>query len=199
MGLNRRQKLLKRLFDLIFSIIGLLIMLIPISIFLLLATISTKKNGLYTQKRVGKNAKLFTIYKIRTMHGENNDDFITLKNDEKITVFGAFLRKYKLDELPQIFNVLIGNMSFVGPRPDVSGYADQLKGSDRIILSVNPGITGPATLKFRNEEELLAKQENPLEYNNTIIWKEKIRINKEYVLHWTFTQDIKYIYQTIFN
>lgn len=120
-------------------------------------------------------------------------------NDTRITSFGRFLRKFKLDEIPQIFNVLFGTMSFVGPRPDVKGYADLLRGEDRIILSVKPGITGPATLKFKDEESLLEKQENPKKYNDEVIWKEKIKINKKYIENWTFIGDVKYILKTIFS
>lgn len=133
------------------------------------------------------------------MVGEEEGDFITIKNDPRITVFGQFLRQYKLDELPQLVNVLVGQMSFVGPRPDVKGYADKLEGNDQIILTVKPGITGPATLKFREEESLLGRQTNPKKYNDEVIWKEKIEINKKYIENWTFIGDIKYILKTIFS
>lgn len=133
------------------------------------------------------------------MTGEENGNYITMPNDIRITSFGRFLRKFKLDEIPQIFNVLFGTMSFVGPRPDVKGYADLLRGEDRIILSVKPGITGPATLKFKDEESLLEKQENPKKYNDEVIWKEKIKINKKYIENWTFIGDVKYILKTIFS
>jgi len=139
------------------------------------------------------------MLKIRTMTGEENGNYITMLNDTRITSFGRFLRKFKLDEIPQIFNVLFGTMSFVGPRPDVKGYADLLRGEDRIILSVKPGITGPATLKFKDEESLLEKQENPKKYNDEVIWKEKIKINKKYIENWTFIGDVKYILKTIFS
>lgn len=198
-GLNRSRRLLKRLFDLFFSFAALLFFFIPICIFIVFATISTGKFGLYTQKRVGKDARLFTMFKIRTMAGEEDNNFITLINDSRITPFGKFLRKFKLDELPQFFNVLKGDMSIVGPRPDVEGYADKLTGEDRIILSVKPGITGPATLKFKEEETLLANQVNPQDYNDNVIWKEKIRINKNYIENWTFIEDIKYVIKTIIN
>lgn len=133
------------------------------------------------------------------MNGEENGNYITKLNDTRVTSFGRFLRKFKLDEIPQIFNVLFGMMSFVGPRPDVQGYADLLQGEDRIILSVKPGITGPATLKFKDEESLLEKQENPKQYNDEVIWKEKVEINKKYIENWTFIGDIKYILKTIFS
>ena len=198
-GLNNKQLLLKRLFDLFLSFFGIFIFSIPILIFFVISTISTRKFGLYTQKRVGQHGNLFTMLKIRTMTGEENGNYITMLNDTRITSFGRFLRKFKLDEIPQIFNVLFGTMSFVGPRPDVKGYADLLRGEDRIILSVKPGITGPATLKFKDEESLLEKQENPKKYNDEVIWKEKIKINKKYIENWTFIGDVKYILKTIFS
>jgi lipopolysaccharide/colanic/teichoic acid biosynthesis glycosyltransferase len=139
------------------------------------------------------------MLKIRTMLVDEESDHITIKNDLRITPFGKFIRRYKLDELPQLMNVLVGQMSFVGPRPDVKGYADKLIGDDRIILSVKPGITGPATLMFRDEESLLEKQENPKRYNDEVIWKEKIKINKSYIENWTFISDVKYILKTIFS
>lgn len=124
---------------------------------------------------------------------------ITTNNDPRITLLGRFFRKTKIDELPQLINVFWGQMSFVGPRPDVPGFADQLKGNDRLILSVRPGITGPATLKFRDEENLLAKQSNPERYNREVIYPEKIRLNREYVEYYSFCKDIKYIFETIFG
>ena len=123
--------------------------------------------------------------------------FVTVKNDPRITPLGAFLRQTKLDELPQLYNVLRGDMSLVGPRPDVSGFADKLVGADRIILSVKPGITGPASLKYRDEEIVLSKQKSPEEYNKLIIWPDKVRINKEYISKWTFIGDIKYLFKTL--
>ncbi len=196
--LSKKQYIVKRLFDFTFSFIGIIICFVPILILILIATISTQQLGLFSQQRVGQYAKIFTIYKIRTMKLHSDENFITIANDSRITFFGKFLRTYKLDEIPQLFNVLIGNMSLVGPRPDIVGYADKLANDDRIILSVKPGITGPATLKYRNEEELLALQLNPKEYNDTIIWKEKIKINKRYVENWSFLGDLKSIFKTIF-
>ncbi|NOQ92469.1 MAG: sugar transferase [Flavobacteriaceae bacterium] len=191
--------MLKRIFDLFFSLFGLFVCFIPMFILIFLATISTKKLGLYTQKRVGKHAILFTMFKIRTMKGEDDEVFMTLQSNNRITPFGKFLRKFKLDELPQLFNVFIGNMSLVGPRPDVVGYADELVGTDRIILTIKPGITGPATIKFKNEEAILEHQINPLKYNDEVIWKEKIRINKKYIEDWTLIGDLKFILKTIFG
>ena len=130
--------------------------------------------------------------------GESNNG-LTLINDVRITRFGRFIRTYKLDELPQLWNVIKGDMSLVGPRPDVPGYADKLFGEDRIILSVRPGITGPATIKFKDEEFLLSQQEDPIYYNDEIIWKEKVRINKEYIKNWSLKKDVIYLLKTIFS
>ena len=124
---------------------------------------------------------------------------ITLKNDHRITLFGQFLRQYKLDELPQLFNVFKGDMSLVGPRPDVEGYADALTGEDRIILDIRPGITGPATLKYKNEEVLLMEQEDPQKYNDLVIWRDKVEINKNYIKNWSLIGDIHIIIKTFFN
>ena len=197
--LSRKQQITKRCFDIIVSFFSIILCFFPILVLIILSSLSTKEFGLFTQQRVGRNAKLFRIFKIRTMKHPYNDNFITLRDDPRLTAFGKILRKYHLDELPQLFNVLIGNMSFVGPRPDVAGYADLLQGDDRIILSVRPGITGPATLKFKNEDVLLSQQKDPKKYNDTIIWKEKVKINKEYILNWTLLGDINYIFKTIFN
>jgi len=199
-GLNKRQQFVKRVFDLFFSFFGLMIFLLPILILMIFASFCTQKFGLFSQKRVGRNGKLFKIFKIRTMKVKiPKEDFITLKNDDRITPFGKFLRVYKLDELPQLYNVLVGDMSLVGPRPDVPGYADSLEGEDRIILSIKPGITGPATIKFKNEEDLLSDQKNPKKYNDDVIWPEKIKINRQYIQEWSLFNDIKCIVNTIIS
>jgi lipopolysaccharide/colanic/teichoic acid biosynthesis glycosyltransferase len=125
------------------------------------------------------------------------DTTVTTGTDRRITRLGRLWRKTKIDELPQLINVLKGDMSFVGPRPDVPGYADRLEGEDRIVLSVRPGITGPATLKYRNEENLLAEQENPRQYNDEVLWPDKVRLNREYVRNWSFGTDFRYIWKTI--
>ena len=197
--LSKKQQITKRGFDIVFSFFGLVICAIPIVLLVTIATISTKRFGLFVQTRVGRHAKLFKIFKIRTMKHPNDENFITLRDDARLSAFGKMIRKYHLDELPQIFNVLKGDMSFVGPRPDVAGYADLLQGGDRIILSVRPGITGPATIKFKNEEVLLAQQIDPLKYNDSVIWQEKVRMNKEYIKNWTFLGDLNFIFKTIFT
>lgn len=139
------------------------------------------------------------MFKIRSLKGEENASGITLENDERITSFGRFLRTYRLDELPQLLNVFAGSMSLVGPRPDIKGYADQLKGEDRLMLEVRPGITGPATLKYRNEEKILSQQKDPEKYNREVIWKDKVKINVNYVKNWTLKMDLKILFKTFFN
>jgi len=195
--LTRRQFIIKKIFDLSISIIILPFVIIPLILLLLLASVSTGRNGLFVQYRIGLHGNTFRLYKIRTLKGNNHHDINAIKNSE--TGLGRWMRKTKLDELPQIFNVLKGDMSWVGPRPDIAGYADKLTGDDRIILNVKPGITGPATLKYKNEDTILLKQRNPLEYNDTVIWPDKIKINKAYVAQWSLKRDIKYLWTSVFN
>ena len=197
--LKRRDVVIKRSFDIFFSFLGFCLFFVPILILIDVSTISFDKFGLFRQLRIGKNGKSFWIYKIRTMQGDNESDTLTLENDPRINRLGRFLRKTKLDEIPQLWNVLIGDMSFVGPRPDVPGYADILKGDDRLILTVKPGITGPATLKYRNEEQILAAQKDPKAYNDEVIWKDKIEMNKDYVKNWSFRNDINILIDTFFS
>ncbi len=149
-------------------------------------------------ERVGKHGRLFTMYKFRSMTvaGEGKTS-IASAEPARITPLGAKLRKYKLDELPELWNVLIGNMSFVGPRPDVPGYADLLQGKDRKVLLLRPGITGPASLKYRDEEDLLSKKSNPQKYNDDVIFPDKVRINIYYLDHYSFINDIKMIICTV--
>lgn len=188
----------KYFFDRIASGIGLLA-LSPILIIVAIL-IKTKMPGgtvIFKQKRVGVDGKLFTMYKFRTMTVTHSGSSISVKGEGRITPLGALLRKYKLDELPELWNVFIGDMSFVGPRPDVPGYADKLQGKDRDILKLKPGITGPASLKYRNEEELLAFQDNPQQYNDEVIFPDKVRINHAYLDHWSFWLDIRIILYTV--
>lgn len=197
-SLSPTQRVLKRTFDVIVSVVGLLLAWWIILIGYIIATLDTRQNGLFLQKRVGRHGKLFTAIKLRTMRaGPPNATTITASTDPRITRFGSFLRRTKIDELPQLINILRGHMSFVGPRPDVPGYADRLQGEDRIILSVRPGITGPATLKYRHEEELLAASDDPVRYNDEVIFPDKVRINREYVKNYSFLKDIEYILQTL--
>ena len=151
----------------------------------------------FRQERVGQYGRPFTLVKFRTMTARHDGSPVSVAGDSRITPLGAFLRKCKLDELPELWNVLKGDMSFVGPRPDVPGYADGLRGEEREVLRLKPGITGPATLKYRNEEELLARQDDPRRYNDEVIWPDKVRINLEYLRTRTFAGDIKIILQTL--
>ncbi len=180
----------KRIFDSIFSITTLLLLGWLIIICWLLASIDTKSNGLFIQKRIGQFGKPFNIYKLKSMKEVNGI--------QTISRFGNFIRKTKIDELPQLFNVLMGQMSIVGPRPDVPGYYDKLQGADRKILELKPGLTSPATLKYANEETLLAQQENPLHYNDTILFPDKVALNLHYYHTRTFFGDLKIIAQTMF-
>ena len=153
--------------------------------------------AIFKQKRVGKNGRLFTMYKFRSMTVSHGGSSVSVAGESRITPLGAKLRKYKLDELPELWNVLIGDMSFVGPRPDVPGYADMLEGNDRLILNLRPGITGHASLKYRNEEEVLAQVDDPQRYNDEVIYPDKVRINLDYYYHHSLLGDIKLIIQTI--
>lgn len=195
--LTQQEQFLKRVFDLIVSLLLIPFLFIPILFLVALLTISTGTFGLFIQQRIGRNGKKFSFYKIRSLKGKNHTDIREIIGQQ--TNFGKWLRKSKLDELPQLFNVINGTMSLVGPRPDVPGYADQLKGEDRIVLSVRPGITGPATLKYKNEDELLIQQKDVLHYNDTIIWPNKVAINKRYVQQWSFKKDLGYLWKSVFN
>lgn len=197
-GLSYRQAALKRGFDALGAAAGLLLTFWLIGLVWVVATIDTGANGFFTQQRVGRNGRLFRVVKLRTMRVDPTvDTTVTTSGDARITRAGRLLRKAKLDELPQLINVLKGDMSFVGPRPDVPGFADALEGEDRIILSVRPGITGPATLKYRDEETLLANAEDPEAYNREVLWPDKVRINREYVENWSFWRDLGYIWRTL--
>lgn len=179
---------LKRVFDMVFSIVALLLFGWLIALCFLIASLETKSNGFFKQLRVGQNGRLFTIYKLKTIDPKT----------VKVTFFGNYFRKYKLDELPQFYNVLIGDMAVVGPRPDVPGYYDQLTGEDRKVLALKPGITSEASLKYYNEDELLEKQQNPIEYNDTVIFPDKVKMNLDYYHHHNFIIDLKIIFKTIF-
>jgi len=153
---------------------------------------------IFRQKRVGQYGRLFIVYKFRSMKvAGGGKTSIASKEEERITPLGQKLRRYKLDELPELWNVLKGDMSFVGPRPDVPGYADKLKGHDRDILKLKPGITGPASLKYRNEEDILNSVDNPQEYNDKIIYPDKVRLNLYYLEHYSFLKDIQMIICTV--
>ena len=189
---------MKWTFDRLAAFFGMLaVSPVCIAIFLAIKMSEPSQPAFFRQLRIGQNAKPFYILKFRIMKNGVTGSNITVAGDQRLTSVGKFLRKFKLDELPQLINVLKGEMSFVGPRPDVPGYADCLEGEDRIILSLKPGITGPATLKYRNEEEILALQKDPLLYNDTVIWPDKIEINREYAFNNSFLGDIRIILQTL--
>lgn len=190
--------ILKWLFDRFASLIGLLFLWPILVVVAILIKVKMPGGPAYfTQKRVGRNGRLFTMHKFRSMTMSHSGSSVSVAGEARITPLGATLRKYKLDELPELWDVLIGNMSFVGPRPDVPGYADQLKGDNRRVLELRPGITGPASLKYRDEEELLAKVDNPIEYNDTVIYPDKVRINLYYLNHYSFIKDIQMILCTV--
>lgn len=189
---------LKSVFDRGLSLFGLIVFLpVLILVGILVLTMMPGGSVIFKQKRVGQNGRLFTMYKFRTMTIGHSGCSVSVKGESRITPLGAKLRKYKLDELPELWNVLIGDMSFVGPRPDVPGYADKLEGEERRMLLLKPGITGPASLKYRNEEELLAEQEEPQKYNDEILFPDKVKINLEYLDNRSFWYDIKIIVYTV--
>lgn len=204
--------LLKWIFDRVVSLIGLLFLWPVLLVVAIL--IKVKMPGgpaLFVQKRVGKGGKLFNCHKFRTMTVKHNGSTVSVAGDSRITPFGAKLRHWKLDELPGLWDVLRGKMSFVGPRPDVPGYADKLTGDDRDVLKLRPGITGPATLKYRLEDEMIADyvakkqsegdtrpvQEIAVEYNDKVIYPDKVRINRYYLHHYSFIKDIQMILCTV--
>ena len=224
----KEDMILKWIFDRLVSLIGLLVVW-PV-LLIVAIMIKVKMPGgpaIFTQKRVGKGGKLFTCHKFRTMTVKHNGSTVSVAGDSRITPFGAKLRHYKLDELPGLWDVLIGNMSFVGPRPDVPGYADKLEGDDRDVLKLRPGITGPATLKYRLEDEMLEQfceqvskgvipsevsdgykgqlpdfskmttQEVAVWYNDNVIYPDKVRLNCDYYRHYSFVKDIEMIFATV--
>ena len=192
------QAFLKRTFDIVGALCGLMLTGAIILFAYIAASLDTRANGFFTQQRVGRGGRLIRIVKIRTMRDILGlKTTVTTDRDPRITKMGRFFRKTKIDELPQLFNVLAGQMSFVGPRPDVPGFADQLQGADLIILAVRPGITGPATLKYRNEETLLSRQNDPERYNREVIFPAKLLLNRAYVENYSLYKDMIYILQTI--
>ena len=185
--LTVQQQVLKRIFDTLLSLLLLPMITFPVLILIISATVDTRLFGLFFQSRVGQQGKVFTIFKIRTFNEKH-----------EISKFSDKIRKYKLDELPQIVNILLGQMSFVGPRPDIPEVMDKVNGSDGIILSVKPGLTGPATLYYFNEEAILENQEDPIAYNSQVMQPKKNSINKNYIKNYHIFKDIKYICKTIF-
>ncbi|MBE6346146.1 MAG: sugar transferase [Lentimicrobiaceae bacterium] len=198
--MSKSSLFIKYLFDRIIALLGIIILSpFMLIIFIIHKIVMGKGSFFFKQERIGQYGKPFKIYKIRTMRIQNhNNNFVTTADDDRILPFGKFLRKTKLDEIVELVNVLKGDMSLVGPRPDVAGYADKLTGEDRKILELRPGITGAASLKYINEEELLAKVDDPKKYNDEIIYPDKVKINLEYYYNRTFWGDIKIIFNTIF-
>ena len=204
--------ILKWIFDRLVSLIGLLFLWPVLLIVAILVKVKMPGGpAFFVQKRVGKGGKLFDCHKFRTMTVKHNGSTVSVAGDSRITPLGATLRHWKLDELPGLWDVLVGNMSFVGPRPDVPGYADKLQGDDRDVLKLRPGITGPATLKYRLEDEMIAEyvaqkhssgdkreaQEIAVEYNDTVIYPDKVRLNCYYYHHYSFIKDIQMIVCTV--
>lgn len=204
--------ILKWLFDRIVAFLGLAVLWPVLVIVAILVKVKMPGGpAFFVQKRVGKDGKLFNCHKFRTMTVKHNGSTVSVAGDSRITPLGAKLRHYKLDELPGLWDVLIGNMSFVGPRPDVPGYADKLAGDDRNVLKLRPGITGPATLKYRLEDEMISEyvakkqkdgdtrpmQEIAVEYNDNVIYPDKVRLNCYYYRHYSFIKDIQMIFCTV--
>ncbi len=181
--------MIKNSFDIFFAILLLLILGIPLLIIWIITSIDTKSNGFFFQTRIGQYGKPFTIYKLQTMHPQN----------KTISKWGRFLRKSKWDEVPQLFNILNGEMSFVGPRPDIPGYYDCLEGEARKILELKPGLTSEASIKYADEENLLNQQQNPLEYNDKVIFPDKVKMNLEYYYKRSILVDLQTIVKTIFR
>ena len=191
--------ILKWIFDRVMALIGLLFLWPILLVVAILIKIQMPGPVLFVQQRVGRNGKLFSCHKFRSMTVGHGGSSVSVAGEARITPLGAKLRKYKLDELPELWDVFIGTMSFVGPRPDVPGYADKLQGEDRIVLTLRPGITGPATLKYRNEEEMLTTVEDPVKYNDEVIYPDKVRINRYYAEHYSFIKDIQMIFCTVWG
>lgn len=203
---------LKFMFDRIVSFVGLVCLCWVFPLVAILIKIKMPGGpAFFVQKRVGKDGKLFKCHKFRTMVVDHGGSSVSVAGDKRITPFGAKLRHYKIDELPELWDVLIGKMSFVGPRPDVPGYADKLEGEDRDVLKLRPGITGPATLKYRLEDEMISdyvaaqqkagddrpSQEIAIEYNDTVIYPDKVRLNCYYYRHYSFLKDLEMIFATV--
>lgn len=193
--------IVKYCFDRFFSLI-LLVILSPVLLVLcIIHKIRMPKGSfLYRQVRIGKDGKPFRIFKIRTLKDDSESlGSITISDDDRILPFGKWLRESKVDTFLELINILIGDMSFVGPRPDVPGYADKLEGDDRVILKMRPGLTGPASIKYRHEDRILAQQNDPQKYNDEVIWPDKVKINKEYYENWSVWRDISILWNTVFG
>ncbi len=189
---------LKYMFDRLAALVGLLVLWPVLAVVAVCVRVKMPGGSvIFRQRRVGKDGRLFTMYKFRSMTVGHGGSSVSVAGESRITPLGAKLRRYKLDELPELWNVLCGDMSFVGPRPDVPGYADRLTGDDREMLRLRPGITGPASMKYRDEEELLAAQTDPQRYNDEVIFPDKVRLNRYYLHHYSFLTDIRMIVCTV--
>ena len=188
----------KRTFDFSAALAGLVVLSPLMLVLAVLVRATSSGPALFIQARVGRQGRVFRCAKFRTMcTGAQAQGTVTTAADARVTPLGRWLRRWKLDELPQLWNVLAGRMSFVGPRPDVPGYADRLQGADRRILELRPGITGPATLLFRDEERLLALAKNPQAFNDAVVYPEKVRLNREYLETGHFGRDLGYVIATV--
>jgi lipopolysaccharide/colanic/teichoic acid biosynthesis glycosyltransferase len=197
-GLSRRQRATKRAFDVVVAGVALVVFSPVIAVCWVVARIDTRASGVFRQRRIGLDGQPFEVMKLRTMRQVRGlTSTVTTADDSRITRSGAMMRSFKFDELPQLVNVLRGEMSLVGPRPDVPGFADALVGEDRILLTVRPGITSPAAVAYRHEEQLLAQASDPEAYNRDIIWPDKVRINRAYVENYSFLSDLRCLADTV--
>jgi lipopolysaccharide/colanic/teichoic acid biosynthesis glycosyltransferase len=200
LSIPRHLLFMKRLIDVTVALAGLLLAGWVIAMAALVARLETGEPGFFAQSRIGRHGRPFDMYKIRTMKSSGAlQSTVTTLRDERITRSGKIFRRTKIDELPQLYNVLVGQMSLVGPRPDVAGFADRLVGEDRAILALRPGITGPATLMYRDEETLLAGVDDPETYNREVVFPHKVRINLDYIRNYSLIGDIKYMIGTVFG
>lgn len=195
--MTKFDTLIKRFFDIYFSFFCIIITLPIVLICWIVASFETKSNGLFFHTRVGLHGREFKLIKIKTMHNNDQINTITSINDKRLTISGKFFRKFKLDELPQFINIILGNMSFVGPRPDVIKYYNMTTDDQKIIYTVRPGLTGPASLKYKDEEVVLSKVDDPLSYNDDVIWPDKVNININYIKDYNIFNDIYIIIRTV--
>lgn len=179
----------KRLFDLSLALLLGTLLVFPIGVLWILVSLETKSNGLFSQQRIGQYGAEFTIYKLKTIVWKDKEAMVTR--------LGAYLRKYKIDEWPQLYNIVNGTMSFVGPRPDLEGFYDDLRGEERKVLLLKPGLTSRASIAFFNEERLLQTQDDPIKYNKEIIFPKKVTMNLDYYHHRSFVEDLKVIKETL--
>lgn len=192
---------IKYIFDRVFALLGLIILSPVILVIFIIHKIRMPRGKfLFKQVRIGRGGMPFKIYKIRTMADDSEVNCtVTTADDSRVTPFGHWLRESKVDTFLELINILIGEMSFVGPRPDVPGYADKLEGDDRVVLKMRPGLTGPASIKYRHEDKILSRQADPQRYNDEVIWPDKVKINKEYYENWSLWRDVTILWNTVFG